>query len=76
MTPGATAGSSGSAGSGLTAGRFLLAILAVLLLGQTADAQTRFMYLSGQNASPAFEGWWPNDDGSFTLFLGYMNSNW
>ncbi len=79
MTPGPTAGptgSAGSAGSGLTASRFLLAVLAVLLLGQTADAQTRFMYLNGQNASPAFEGWWPNDDGSFTLFLGYMNSNW
>jgi hypothetical protein len=46
------------------------------LFGQTADAQTRFMYLNGQNVSPAFEGWWPNDDGTYTLFLGYMNSNW
>ena len=73
MTFGVTAG---SAGSGSAAGRCLLAVLAVLLLAQTADAQTRFMYLNGQNASPAFEGWWPNDDGSFTLFLGYMNSNW
>jgi hypothetical protein len=26
--------------------------------------------------SPAYEGWWPNEDGSFTLFFGYMNSNW
>jgi autonomous glycyl radical cofactor GrcA len=26
--------------------------------------------------SPAYEGWWPNDDGSFTMFFGYMNSNW
>ena len=54
----------------------MLAPLAVLLLGQTADAQTRFMYLNGQTVSPAFEGWWPNDDGTFTLFFGYMNSNW
>ena len=34
------------------------------------------MLLTGQTVSPAFEGWWPNDDGSFTLFMGYMNSNW
>jgi len=26
--------------------------------------------------SPAYEGWWPNDDGSFTMFFGYMNTNW
>ena len=57
-------------------GRLLFALLAVLLLGQAADAQTRFMYLRGQTVSPAFEGWWPNDDGSFTMFFGYMNSNW
>ncbi len=54
----------------------MLAPLAVLLLGQAADAQTRFMYLTGQTVSPAYEGWWPNDDGTFTLFFGYMNSNW
>jgi len=40
------------------------------------DAQTRFMYLNGQSIHPAFEGWWPNEDGSVTLWLGYMNSNW
>ena len=34
------------------------------------------MYLRGQSIHPAFEGWWPNDDGSFTLWFGYMNSNW
>ena len=58
--------------------RLLLALvaLAVLLVFQGADAQTRFMYLSGQSIHPAFEGWWPNEDGSFTLWLGYMNSNW
>ncbi len=61
---------------GLPVARLLLALSAILLLSQTADAQTRFMYLRGQTVSPAFEGWWPNDDGSFTLFFGYMNSNW
>ena len=56
--------------------RLLLAFLAMLLFVQTVEGQTRFMYLSGQSISPAYEGWWPNEGGSFTLFLGYMNSNW
>jgi hypothetical protein len=54
----------------------LILPLVVALLFQTASAQTRFTYSSGQSVSPAFEGWWPNEDGSFTLFFGYMNSNW
>ena len=58
-------------------GRLLVAVpLSALLLVTTAGAQTRFSYNKGQTVSPAFEGWWPNEDGSFTLFFGYMNSNW
>lgn len=48
----------------------------MLLLAATADAQTRFMYLRGQSVHPAYEGWWPNEDGSYELWFGYMNSNW
>ncbi len=55
---------------------WLCATTAILGLCATADAQTRFSYSKGQTVSPAFEGWWPNADGSFTLFFGYMNSNW
>src|SRR5688500_9577373 len=44
--------------------------------GGTGGAQTRFMYLNGQGVSPAYEGWMPNADGSFTMVFGYMNSNW
>ncbi len=58
------------------AGRLLLALPAALLLLQGASAQTRFTYSSGQSVSPAYEGWWPNEDGSFTMFFGYMNTNW
>jgi autonomous glycyl radical cofactor GrcA len=54
----------------------VLASLVVLLSCQVVGAQTRFTYSSGQSVSPAYEGWWPNGDGSFTLFFGYMNSNW
>ena len=39
-------------------------------------AQTRFTYSSGQPLSPAYEGWMPNVDGTFTMYFGYMNSNW
>ena len=49
-----------------------------LLLGLEAgaEAQTRFTYSRGQSISPAFEGWWQNADGTYSLFFGYMNSNW
>ncbi len=56
--------------------RPLLAALAALLLFQPAGAQTRFTYSKGQSVSPSYEGWTPNDDGGFTLYFGYMNSNW
>ena len=57
-------------------GRLLLAPLAALLLFQPAGAQTRFTYSKGQSVSPAYEGWMPNEDGSVTMYFGYMNSNW
>jgi autonomous glycyl radical cofactor GrcA len=52
----------------------LCAVAAGLLsLSGAPEAQT---YSSGQNASPAFEGWERNADGSFNLLFGYMNRNW
>jgi hypothetical protein len=57
-------------------GPLVLAALAGLVLFRAAGAQTRFTYSSGQSVSPAYEGWWPNEDGSFTMFFGYMNTNW
>ncbi|MEX0618307.1 MAG: hypothetical protein WDZ76_13395 [Pseudohongiellaceae bacterium] len=57
-------------------GLFLTGILALALASQLAVAQTRFMPLRGQITSPAFEGWWPNEEGGYRLFFGYMNSNW
>jgi hypothetical protein len=43
---------------------------------QIARAQTRFSYSAGQELSPAYEGWMQNTDGSYTLYFGYMNTNW
>jgi hypothetical protein len=57
-------------------GRVLPALLAALALQQPAGAQTRFTYSKGQSVSPSYEGWMPNEDGSFTMYFGYMNTNW
>jgi hypothetical protein len=50
--------------------------MAAALFVAAAGAQTRFTYSAGQSVSPAYEGWMPNADGSFTMYFGYMNSNW
>ena len=56
----------------------MVALLAVSVLVciRVGNAQTRFAYTKGQSVTPAYEGWWPNEDGSFTLFFGYFNTNW
>jgi hypothetical protein len=54
---------------------WLVVAVAALLL-EPAGAQTRFTYSKGQTVSPSYEGWMPNEDGSFTLYFGYMNTNW
>ena len=59
-----------------TGGPLLLAPVLALLLFQAAGAQTRFTYSGGQNLTPSYEGWWTNEDGSITMFFGYMNTNW
>ena len=53
-----------------------LLLVSVLLICQGASAQTRFTYSTGQSVFPAYEGFWPNEDGSYAMFFGYMNPNW
>jgi hypothetical protein len=54
--------------------RFAISVLAAIVAAATfIDAQS---YSRGQNASPAFEGWEKNGDGSFNFLFGYMNRNW
>src|SRR5437763_15188842 len=57
-------------------GPVALVSLTALLLLQSATAQTRFTYSKGQSISPAYEGWMPNEDGYFTMYFAYMNTNW
>ena len=37
---------------------------------------TKQTYRSGQHTDVAYEGWWPNEDGTYTLTFGYFNHNW
>jgi hypothetical protein len=56
-----------------------LATAAALVVPDTATAQDavgRLSPMRGEMVSAAYEGWWPNDDGTFELFFGYFNSNW
>ena len=56
---------------GLCAG--LCAGLAAAAAAQTRDAP--IPHASGQSVSPAYEGWFQNPDGTFTLSFGYFNRN-
>ena len=55
--------------------RAVLGTLALLLL-ITPVAASAQSYRSGQHVEPAFEGWRPNPDGTFSFMFGYMNENW
>ena len=53
-------------------------LLAFVCLGVAPNAQQLAMEPlkdSGSNVYPAFEGWYKNDDGTFTLLIGYFNRN-
>jgi hypothetical protein len=56
-----------------------MVVLGVALLAfavrNGASAQS-LSYSSGQNVSPAYEGFEENSDGSFNFLFGYMNRNW
>ena len=54
----------------------LVVLLAMVFGAQGLNAQHLMMELREQITSPAYEGWWPNEDGGYKLFFGYMNSNW
>jgi len=50
---------------------------AMCVLGWQLTVRTQSLtYNSGQDVSPAYEGWEENADGSFNMLFGYMNRNW
>ncbi|MEX0965526.1 MAG: hypothetical protein WDZ52_15980 [Pseudohongiellaceae bacterium] len=51
----------------------LLIAVFLLVISNAASADT---YQFGQHVEPAYEGWRPNADGTFSFMFGYMNENW
>jgi len=55
--------------------KWLAGLIIFSALGmQSVSAQ--LSYRSGAEIEPGYEGWRPNDDGSFSMIFGYMNENW
>jgi len=54
-----------------------MAVLALVGGAERASAQLAMEPLkdSGQNIYPAFEGWYQNADGTYSLLIGYYNRN-
>ncbi|HEY7172017.1 MAG TPA: hypothetical protein VH417_14300 [Vicinamibacterales bacterium] len=50
-------------------------VAAPALSGQQANLPLEPQKERGTSVTPAYEGWYPNPDGSFTLLLGYYNRN-
>ena len=59
--------------------RAVVALVAVACLAGSAPAAQQLamepLKDSGSNVYPAYEGWYKNDDGTFTLLIGYYNRN-
>ena len=61
------------------AGRYLaglVLVMAVIALTASGYKAQSLSYSSGQNVSPAFEGWETDADGNSFFLFGYMNNNW
>src|ERR1700752_2896584 len=53
----------------------LVLAAACAALGFAADLPIEPHHDSGQSVTPAYEGWFPNPDGTFSILLGYYNRN-
>jgi hypothetical protein len=51
-------------------------ILLAFVAGPSRAGAQSLTYLSGQNVSPAYEGWEEDGDGTRYFVFGYMNRNW
>jgi hypothetical protein len=54
----------------------ICAVLAVIGVFAGIDRVGAQVAVTGQDISPAYEGWEQNADGSFNLVFGYFNRNW
>src|SRR6476661_1490677 len=51
------------------------AMIAAGVIGTAAQLPLMPARERGASVTPAFEGWYPNEDGSFSLLVGYYNRN-
>jgi len=58
-----------------TISRTKVLLIASFLL-QASQFSLADSYRFGQHIEPAYEGWRPNADGTFSFMFGYMNENW
>lgn len=58
----------------LSVATILAVVAAALVFGGDVRGQAGF--LSGQDITPAYDGWEANPDGSFNIAFGYFNRNW
>jgi hypothetical protein len=58
-----------------TISRTKVLLIASFLL-QASQFSLADSYRFGQHIEPAYEGWRPNADGTFSFIFGYMNENW
>lgn len=56
-------------------GRFMVCAVATIPAVAAAQAPLAPAAATGQTATPAFEGWYRNPDGTFSLSFGYYNRN-
>ena len=60
----------------ILAGAIAVIVLAGVALAQvTPQVPMEPPHISGQSVTPAFEGWYPNPDGSANILIGYYNRN-
>ena len=52
------------------------ALLIAVFIVVTSSPALADTYQFGQHIEPAYEGWRPNADGTFSFMFGYMNENW
>jgi len=52
------------------------ALLIAVFIVVTSSSALADTYQFGQHIEPAYEGWHPNADGTFSFMFGYMNENW
>ena len=57
-------------------GALLLLVAPACLTAQQTPYTGQVRIARGQDVTPAFEGWMPNPDGTFSMYFGYMNRNY